>query len=512
MVLRDVREPQTAALVPVPRSAPTAEALTPAAVPAPAWATASDGLRRPAPRWLRAYHVAVVGSDLVAGAVAGSLAQVVRFGTEVVPSTWMVMGLFPVLSVVVVALAGGHRSAHLGTGTEEYRAVIRAGVGCLALVALASYALALELSRGLVVVAVPAALLLTAVGRHVLRRYVHRLRGHGRCLRTVLAVGRTNAVADLVRQLERDRHCGMVVVSACVPEPPVGTTLAGTDVPVAGDLRAAARLARELDVDAVAVTSSSETAAVYLRRLSWELEGSGIELLVAPGLMEVAGPRMHVRPFIGLPLVHVEEPVFTGPKRLVKELIDRVAAGLALVVLLPVLLAVAVAVRLDSSGPVLFRQVRVGRQGRTFSMLKFRTMCVDAEQRRAELAARNQNGDGPLFKVADDPRVTRVGRVLRRYSLDELPQLCNVLTGRMSLVGPRPPLPDEVAVYDDSVARRLLVKPGLTGLWQVSGRSDLTWDEAVRLDLRYVENWSLALDLQILWKTFHAVVRPLGAY
>ncbi|MGY1727493.1 sugar transferase [Geodermatophilus sp. SYSU D01062] len=484
---------------------------TPQGVRRRRWATVAPG-RRPAPAWLRRYRAATVVSDVLAAVVAAALAQIVRFGVEVVPSTLLVLGLFPLVWVAVVTLAGGHRSGHLGTGTEEYRAVIRAGVGCLALVALVSYAFALELSRGLVVVALPGALLLSAVGRHVLRRGVHRLRARGRCLRTVLAVGRTNAVADLVRQLDHDRHCGMVVVSACVPEPSVGAALADTGVPVGGDLRAAARLARRLDVDAVAVTSSSETAAVYLRRLSWELEGSGIELLVAPGLMEIAGPRMHVRPFIGLPLVHVEEPVFAGPKRLVKELIDRVAAALALVLVLPVLLAVAVAVRVDSPGPVLFRQVRVGRQGRTFSMLKFRTMCADAEQRRAELAARNQNSDGPLFKVADDPRVTRVGRVLRRYSVDELPQLLNVLLGQMSLVGPRPPLPDEVAVYDDSVARRLLVKPGLTGLWQVSGRSDLTWDEAVRLDLRYVENWSLALDLQILWKTFAAVTRPLGAY
>ncbi|MGY1831493.1 sugar transferase [Geodermatophilus sp. SYSU D01180] len=451
-------------------------------------------------------------SDLAAAAVAGTLAQVVRFGTEVVPSTLPVLGLFPLIWVAVVTLAGGHRSAHLGTGTEEYRAVIRAGVGCLALVALLSYALVLELSRGLVLVALPGALLFSAVGRHALRRVVHRLRARGRCMRTVLAVGRTNAVADLVRQLDRDRHCGMVVVSACVPEPSVGTTLADTGVEIGGDLSSAAGMARRLDVDVVAVTSSSETAAVYLRRLSWELERSGIELLVAPGLMEVAGPRIHVRPFIGLPLVHVEEPVFTGPKRLVKELIDRVGAALALVLVLPVLLVVAVAVRLDSPGPVLFRQERVGRQGRTFSMLKFRTMGIDAEKRRAALVARNQNSDGPLFKVADDPRVTRVGRVLRRYSVDEVPQLINVLRGQMSLVGPRPPLPAEVAVYDDSVARRLLVKPGLTGLWQVSGRSDLTWDEAVRLDLRYVENWSLALDLQILWKTVAAVTRPLGAY
>jgi exopolysaccharide biosynthesis polyprenyl glycosylphosphotransferase len=228
--------------------------------------------------------------------------------------------------------------------------------------------------------------------------------------------------------------------------------------------------------------------------------------------MEVAGPRMHMRPFIGLPLLHVEEPEFTGSKRLVKEVVDRLGAGLVLLAAAPVLLAIALAVRLDSPGPVLFRQIRIGRDGREFSMLKFRTMVVDAEQQRAALLGLNESADGLLFKIADDPRVTRAGRLLRRLSLDELPQLLNVLGGQMSLVGPRPPLPDEVALYDDSVRRRLLVKPGLTGLWQVSGRSDLTWEESVRLDLRYVENWSLLLDLMILWKTGSAVIRARGAY
>jgi exopolysaccharide biosynthesis polyprenyl glycosylphosphotransferase len=237
-----------------------------------------------------------------------------------------------------------------------------------------------------------------------------------------------------------------------------------------------------------------------------------VELLVAPGLTEVAGPRLHMRPFIGLPLVHVEEPEFRGPKRLVKEVLDRLGAAALVLLVLPVLLAIAVAVRVDTPGPVFFRQQRIGKTGRPFTMLKFRSMVVDAEARRAELAARNQNADGLLFKVADDPRVTRVGRLLRRLSLDELPQLLNVLGGSMSLVGPRPPLPSEVARYDDDVRRRLLVKPGLTGLWQISGRSDLTWEEAVRLDLRYVENWSLALDLSILWRTFSAVLHADGAY
>lgn len=194
-----------------------------------------------------------------------------------------------------------------------------------------------------------------------------------------------------------------------------------------------------------------------------------------------------------------------------KGLVDRSAAAVALTLLMPLLAAIAVAVRVDSRGPVLFRQTRVGQGGREFGVWKFRTMVVDADALLGGLAARNET-DGLMFKMREDPRVTRVGRLLRKWSLDELPQLVNVLLGQMSLVGPRPPLPSEVARYDGDVARRLLVKPGMTGLWQVSGRSDLSWEDGIRLDLYYVENWSLAADLTILWKTFGAVVNGRGAY
>jgi exopolysaccharide biosynthesis polyprenyl glycosylphosphotransferase len=285
---------------------------------------------------------------------------------------------------------------------------------------------------------------------------------------------------------------------------------AAADVPVGG-LDEVLALAARYGADTVAVTSSSETAAEYLRRLSWQLEGTGLELLVAPGLVEVAGPRLHIRPYEGFPLLSVEQPRFEGWHRFVKGGFDRGISALLLLVLAPVLALIALAVRLDSPGPVLYRQERVGLNGRTFTMLKFRSMVVDAEERLEALRAANIS-DGLLFKMRQDPRVTRVGRWLRRLSLDELPQLLNVLGGSMSLVGPRPPLPREVEGYDAVVQRRLLVKPGLTGLWQISGRSDLTWEESIRLDLRYVENWSLPLDLLILWKTGRAVLSRSGAY
>jgi exopolysaccharide biosynthesis polyprenyl glycosylphosphotransferase len=282
------------------------------------------------------------------------------------------------------------------------------------------------------------------------------------------------------------------------------------EVPVGG-LDDVLALAAEHGADTIAVTSASETAAEYLRRLSWQLEGTGIELLVSPGLVEVAGPRLHIRPLEGLPLLTVEQPRFAGWQRVVKGTLDRVAAALAIVVLAPVLVGIAVAVKATSPGPVLYRQERVGVNGQAFTMLKFRSMVVGADRQVDGLRADNIS-DGLLFKMKVDPRVTPVGRLLRRLSLDELPQLFNVLGGSMSLVGPRPPLPGEVARYDTSVSRRLLVKPGLTGLWQISGRSDLPWEEAVRLDLRYVENWSLAMDTLILAKTTRAVLSRSGAY
>jgi exopolysaccharide biosynthesis polyprenyl glycosylphosphotransferase len=248
-----------------------------------------------------------------------------------------------------------------------------------------------------------------------------------------------------------------------------------------------------------------------LKRLGWDLEGAGVDLVVAPALTDVAGPRVHVRPVSGLQLLYVEQPEFTGPTRVMKEAFDRAFAAVALLVASPLLVLIAAAVKLTSSGPVIFRQVRVGRDGGMFTVYKFRTMVVDAEHRLADLWHRNE-GDGVLFKLREDPRVTRVGRVLRRFSFDELPQLVNVLVGNMSLVGPRPALPSETEQYGRATSRRLLVKPGITGLWQVSGRSDLSWEDSVRLDLYYVENWSFLGDIQILWKTLSAVVRGNGAY
>jgi exopolysaccharide biosynthesis polyprenyl glycosylphosphotransferase len=407
----------------------------------------------------------------------------------------------------VLAVGRSYERRYLFVGTDEYQRVIRGGVGLIAGAAVISYALDLDLARSYVLVALPIAIAGVLVFRFALRKRLHVARRRGAGLRRVLVVGHELSVIGITRQLRRERYHGLEVVGACLPPDHDGAV----DLPVYGTFDDVANAVDAADADTVVVLSCPELDGVALRRLAWRLERDEVDLVVASALVDVAGARTTIRPFDGLPMLHVEHPRLHGGARVVKELFDRFGALALLALFTPVLLSVALWVRFTSRGPVLFRQVRVGRDGREFRIFKFRSMYVDAEARLAELKHLNEH-DGVLFKIRDDPRVTPVGRWLRRLSLDELPQLLNVISGQMSLVGPRPPLPAEVAVYADDVRRRLAVKPGMTGLWQVSGRSDLPWEEAVRLDLRYVENWSMSLDLVILLRTMTAVVRSSGAY
>ncbi|MGK5679302.1 exopolysaccharide biosynthesis polyprenyl glycosylphosphotransferase [Actinoplanes sp. URMC 104] len=466
--------------------------------------------------WERRYVWSLVLCDLVAGTAAGAVTFGLRFGDVVTTYNLayiVLSALLPVLLLAVLAVSRAYERRYLFVGTDEYQRVFRGGVGLIAGAAVVSYALDLDLARGYVLAALPTAIASSVVLRFALRKRLHRARARGESLRRVILVGHELSVIGMNRQLRRERYHGLEVVGACLPpghdgvgvsDGPHGLAVYGTFDDVAGAVEQA-------DADTVVVLSCPELDGAALRRLAWRLERDEVDLVVASALVDVAGARTTIRPFDGLPMLHVEHPRLHGGSRLVKEAFDRLGALALLLVFGPLLLAVALCVRCTSRGPVLFRQVRVGRDGRQFRIFKFRSMYVDAEARLAELRHLNEH-DGVLFKIRDDPRVTPVGRYLRRFSLDELPQLLNVLLGQMSLVGPRPPLPSEVAAYADDVRRRLAVKPGMTGLWQVSGRSDLPWEEAVRLDLRYVENWTFSLDLVILLRTMTAVVRSSGAY
>ncbi|MGY1631519.1 sugar transferase [Geodermatophilus sp. SYSU D01186] len=464
--------------------------------------------------WRRAYVRRIAVGDVLSAAVAGVAGYLVRFGADPAVAwlpLWSVV-LFPAAWLVVMHAARSHEQRFLWAGPEEFRRVLLAAVVLLAGVGTVSWALKLEVARGLVILALPLAAGLTLLQRYAQRRLLHRARGRGRHLQRVVLAGHRAAVAALHEQMARDAHHGYQVIGCCLPTGTPGTGEAIFDgLPVLGSLDQVAGVAACQRVDTVAVLPCPELDGAALRRLGWELESTTAELLLAPALTEIAGPRVCIRPVSGLPLLHLERPELGGARRLTKEAFDRSAAVLGLLSLLPVFLTLAVAVKASSRGPIFFRQERVGRDGRTFPMLKFRSMVVDADRMVDALVA-DSDGNGVLFKKKNDPRVTPVGRVIRRYSLDELPQLINVLRGEMSLVGPRPPLQSEVERYGLDMHRRFLVKPGLTGLWQVSGRSDLSWDDSVRIDVRYVENWSLAFDFMILWKTVGAVLRGSGAY
>jgi exopolysaccharide biosynthesis polyprenyl glycosylphosphotransferase len=441
--------------------------------------------------------------------VAAVAAVGLRFGASPSPKYIVLSLSLPLLWIIAVRVVGGYEMRFLGNGPDEFRRVLNAGVSLTAGLALISYAVNNELSRAYLIISMPVIIVLDLSARFVLRKHLHRLRNAGRCMSTVVAVGHAAAVEQLISELRREPHHGLDVVAACLADGTGISEVAG--VPVVGGLDSTADVVRNIGAGTVAVLSCPEMDGMKLRTLAWELEKTGTDLCVAPALLDVAGPRTTIRPTAGLTLLHVDHPQLSGPRQVLKDLFDRCAASTALVMLSPLLLMLVLAIRLSDGGPALFTQTRVGRDGQPFRIYKFRTMVVDAEQRLAELREKNEF-DGVLFKIREDPRVTAIGERLRKWSLDELPQLFNVVLGEMSLVGPRPALPDEAALYADHVRRRLVVKPGLTGMWQVNGRSDLSWDESVRLDLRYVENWSLALDLQILWKTVAVLLHGSGAY
>ncbi|MDP9165187.1 MAG: sugar transferase, partial [Actinomycetota bacterium] len=347
------------------------------------------------------------------------------------------------------------------------------------------------------------------ISRFVGHRVLARARRDGQAQNQVVVVGDPASCSQVVEAFRTERSHGHRIVGACVTQ--ATSSLADLDVPVSVGLDDIDEVVHRLRADTVAITTGPSMSRELLEQLLYRLEGRGVDVLVAPSLADVAGSRISVRPVAGVPLMHLDEPELDGVHRLIKGTFDRAAAALGLVLLLPAIVPLWCLVRFTSEGPSIFMQARVGRNGRVFLVWKFRSMYPDAEARLAELAHLNEGG-GPLFKMKNDPRITPIGRFLRKWSLDELPQLVNVLKGDMSLVGPRPPLPSEVAQYEGHSHRRLLVKPGITGLWQVSGRSDLDWEQTVRLDLAYVDGWSLGFDLSILARTVLAVVRSSGAY
>ncbi|MBO3088772.1 sugar transferase [Cellulomonas dongxiuzhuiae] len=512
------------------RSERSGRAVHPAAPPPPAPAPAppqphalrwdpsrthTRGPRRPA--WVVRFHALLLVSDVAVLVVATAAAAwtwgrhdpAVRFfGAQVPTVSW----LAAVVAVWLVALAAVRSRSELilAVGVTELQRVLNASVFALSAVMSTAFLGEADIARDTLAGAFGFGLLGLMVTRLAWRHRLIAWRSAGRCKRNALLVGPRRDVERLLPDLRRNHRAGFRVVGIALTDADPAPDARIDDVETFG-LEELVDRAHHPRVTTVVLAGDLPGGRAAIRRLGWSLEGAATELILPSRLTYVAGPRIHLRPVEGMPLVHLSLPTYTGVAYVAKRVMDVVVASTALVVLGPVLLAVAVAIKLDDGGPVLFRQQRVGNHEQLFTMYKFRTMVVDAEARLAALQERNQ-GAGVLFKMTDDPRVTRVGRVLRAWSLDELPQFLNALVGTMSVVGPRPPLPREVALYDGDVHRRLLSKPGITGLWQVSGRSDLSWEESVQLDLSYVENWSLSGDLMIILRTFRCVLARAGAY
>lgn len=448
-------------------------------------------------------------------------AQIIWFGTGNVevamradvrvtePSYWYFSTGLVLAWMMVLHLIDSRSHRVVGTGMDEYKRVVDASFRLFGFIAIFAFLLQVDVARGFLLISLPAGVVALVVERWMWRQWLIRRRRRGEFSARVLLVGSEQSVMHIASELARTPQAGYSVVGACVPTGRIADVISGTTIPIMGNVNTIDRALRVTGADTVAVTSTDDLPASKVKQISWQLESGRQHLVLAPSIVDIAGPRLHTRPVAGLPLIHVETPRFSGGQRLVKRMVDIAASALGIAVISPLLAFLAVTVRLTSPGPVLFRQKRVGLRGREFTMLKFRSMVVNAEDILPALLAENRDvGNEVLFKMKNDPRVTPIGRIMRKFSLDELPQLFNVLAGSMSLVGPRPPLPSEVEQYADYVHRRFLAKPGITGLWQVSGRSTLSWEDSVRLDLSYVENWSLIGDVVILLRTARAVLAP----
>lgn len=469
--------------------------------------------------WLARVNRRLVIVDTLAVTTATTVAAFLRFREAFLqpPLTGYDLGylgfwlLLIVLWLVFLAGFNTRDPRVLGFGADEYGRLVKATLWLFGSIGMVSYLGKLEVARGYVLLAFPLGLILLMYGRKKVRDWLNLRRGQGELLHRVVIVSGPEGDLRLLTELNTTPTAGFEVIDTITLIAAESAERGGAEEARARAVEAIVPRARALGADTIIIGPSARLAPEELRRVGWALEGCDTDLVVAPSVTEIAGPRLRVHTVEGLPLLHLEQPQFSGPARVAKRMFDVIGAALALLLLLPVLAVIALAVRMSGPGPVFYRQTRLGQAGTLFTCVKFRTM-IDKADRIDPRTLAPEGFEARLFKLPQDPRVTRVGRVLRRFSLDELPQFLNVLRGEMSLVGPRPPLEREVARYEEHEHRRLLVKPGLTGLWQISGRSNLSWDDTVRLDLYYVENWSLTLDLLIIARTAAVVVRGEGAY
>ncbi len=459
---------------------------------------------------LKVYATRAVIWDILAVFAATAVGFILRwtipYNLNIGDGTYVLFALVVVVSwILVLAIRGAYDTRILGVGSEEFKRIVGATAVVFAAIAIVSYGLKLDLSRGFVLIAFVVGMLLLLTVRWVLRAWLRHERMYGHFLHRTIVIGSGASQSELVDLLDKDPVAGFSVVDV-IDEP--AADISEHDLEAWLD-EVMARISLE-DGDTVAVAGSPALGPRVIQRLAWRLEGPRVDLLVAPTVGDIAGPRVTMRMAADLPLLHLDEPHLTGPKRAIKRGLDIVFGTLLALLFLPFMVVAAIGTIFTSRGPVLYRQRRVGRSGDLITVTKFRTMHVGADQERDKYIGAP---DGRIRqRYRNDPRITPFGRFLRRWSIDEMPQVVNVITGSMSLVGPRPVLPEELGLFADADHRRHLTKPGLTGLWQVSGRKEVDWDERMRMDLEYVENWSPALDLVIVAKTAKVVLSGEGAY
>ncbi len=483
--------------------------------------------------WEYKYSIRLMLTDFVVISLVTTTAQLLRFGANS-PSIiegkalqalafnyTLTSATIVIFWMAALSLFNSRKREILGAGSEEYRRVVRATFALFAVVAIISYLGNLQIARGYVLIAMPLGLVFLLFSRWAWRQWLIRTRSQGSFLTPAVVIGSINSADEVSLQLAHNSEAGFQVLGCFLNGslPPSSQSqqilLPKSNLPILGGFDNAIKVMREIGANTIIVANSDHLSPRDVRSLSWELIPGQENLVLAPSLLDVSGPRLHMYPVANMPLIRVETPNFSGGRRVLKRIFDLLASLLLLILFSPIFAIIAIAIKRDSAGPIFFTQERVGLHGKTFKMIKFRTMSASAESELKALqntSVVRDAGNHILFKIKDDPRITPIGKTLRKYSLDELPQLINVLKDNMSLVGPRPPLPSEVALYDDHVMRKFFMKPGITGQWQVSGRSDLNWDDSVRADLMYVENWSFVNDLLILWKTTRAVVKSSGAY
>lgn len=476
-----------------------------------------------ASRWERSYAGRLYFTDLTIVIAVVLSSQFIRFGGDQaklqIPSSdgsglgiayTMVSALLIVGWMLSLGFFDTRDHKIIGSGSTEYKRVADSTIRLFGILAIIAFLAKAEIGRGYILLALPAGLVLLLLGRWGWRQWLVRKRNNGEYAHKAILLGHRGKTGPVAASIQRERASGLEIIGAVTPHGSTSRDLV-ENVPVLGAFEDVVRVLDQTEADVLVLTGADDIGARDMRQLGWDLERRGVDLVVAPALTDVAGPRIHSRPVAGLPLIYVDFPSLEGRRYIAKRALDLVMSALLLVIASPIFLLIAIAIKRDSSGPIFFSQERVGLNGTPFKMLKFRSMVTDAEALLPSILDRSE-GNGVLFKMRDDPRITRIGRTLRKHSLDELPQLFNVLRGEMSLVGPRPPLVREVSEYDDWARRRLLVKPGITGLWQVNGRSSLSWSDSVRLDLYYVENWSMTSDLVILYRTLKEVVKSNHAY